>query len=92
MPQGGQLIMNRTGVYSNNMQGQGIILEDSRLNSPSCCYMKRVIFKIHSKNDVVCVLRKHSKNQDLLFLILLCPQVVLTCFFLCLKNDNQGLV
>lgn len=70
-PQGVQLIINRTGIYSNNMQGQGIILEDSRLNFPSCCYMKHMISKIRSKNDVVCVLRKHFNNQDLLFLILL---------------------
>lgn len=70
-PQGVQLIINRTGIYSNNTQGRGIILEDSRLSFPSCCYMKRMISKIRSENDVVCVLRKHSNNQGLLFLILL---------------------
>lgn len=67
----GILIINRTGIHNNYAQGQRIIIEDSRLNHSGCCYMKHVTVKIHSKKDVVCVLRKVSGNKALLFLILL---------------------
>lgn len=76
-----QLIINRAGMHSNYMHGQGIIIEDSRLNCSGCCYMKRVTVKIHGKKDVVCVLRKVSVNKELLFLILLYGK--LPCFFTC---------
>lgn len=76
MPQEVQLVINRSGICNNYIHGQGIIIEDSGLNYSSCCYVKRVIFKIHGKNkDVVCVLRKYPGNKDLLFLILMCHKL-----------------
>lgn len=87
MPHAVQLIINRTEIYNNYMRNKSIIIEDNRLNCSSCCYIKHTIFKIHRKNDVVCVLRKHSK-KELLSLILLYHSC-LNLFPPVLKNDNQ---